>query len=197
MIRRRAKSRSGQSLVEFAFMLPILVLLLIGLADFGFLFYAHVQVTNATREGARAGSLYLGGRFHYTSCFSNCPAGYGNGGACWQLRDWVENGLVERNRASNGCPATGFDTTVHSFGLLNVTTQCPAANSGTDCWWLAPLVFTADPAATTGPVLPLAGTQLQVRVVYRFTPPLLGDLLGLEQNPISVARTVIMKVQNN
>src|SRR5687768_12184207 len=122
MIRRRTGPRRGQSLVEFALMLPLLALLMLAFVDFGFLLYAHVQVANAAREGARAGSLYLSGRFHYTSCFDDCPAGYGDGGsdpACWTLQAWVENGLVTRNRDGDGCSATGFDTAVHSFGLLD------------------------------------------------------------------------------
>ncbi len=49
------RTRQGQSLVEFSLFVPILALLLSGIAAFGFLLYAHVQVANATREGARAG----------------------------------------------------------------------------------------------------------------------------------------------
>jgi Flp pilus assembly protein TadG len=47
----------GQSLVEIALVLPVLLILFLGIAEVGFLLYAHVQVANATREGARYGSL--------------------------------------------------------------------------------------------------------------------------------------------
>lgn len=52
---RRAQFRAegGQSLVETALMLPILLLLLVGIVDFGRAFYAYIAVTNAAREGAR------------------------------------------------------------------------------------------------------------------------------------------------
>ena len=43
----------GQSLVEFALILPILVLLLMGVFDFGRAIYAFNTVSNAAREGAR------------------------------------------------------------------------------------------------------------------------------------------------
>ena len=39
-------------------MLPVLILILMGMIMTGFTLYAFIQVTNAVREGARAGSLY-------------------------------------------------------------------------------------------------------------------------------------------
>jgi Flp pilus assembly protein TadG len=47
----------GQSLVEIALVLPIVLILFLGLAEVGFFLYSHVQVANAAREGARYGSL--------------------------------------------------------------------------------------------------------------------------------------------
>lgn len=43
----------GQSLVEFALILPVLVLLLMGVFDFGSAVYAYSVVNSAAREGAR------------------------------------------------------------------------------------------------------------------------------------------------
>ena len=48
----------GQAAVEMALLLPVLVMLLFGIIMSGFTFYAFIQVSNAAREGARAGSLY-------------------------------------------------------------------------------------------------------------------------------------------
>jgi PKD repeat protein len=42
----------GQSLVEFAIVLPVFMLLLLIAVDFGRLFFSYVQISNATREGA-------------------------------------------------------------------------------------------------------------------------------------------------
>lgn len=47
----------GQSLVEVALVLPLLVILFLGIAEVGFFLYAHVQISNAAREGARQASL--------------------------------------------------------------------------------------------------------------------------------------------
>jgi Flp pilus assembly protein TadG len=45
---------SGQSMVEFALILPVFFLILAGIIDFGFMFYSRITVINAAREGARA-----------------------------------------------------------------------------------------------------------------------------------------------
>ncbi len=42
----------GQSLMEMALMLPILLVLIIGALEFGRLFYTKIVLTNAAREGA-------------------------------------------------------------------------------------------------------------------------------------------------
>ncbi len=61
MIRKndRKLQCSGQSLVEFAFVLPILLLLMVAIIDFGIIFYSQMAVSNAAWEGARAGATIL------------------------------------------------------------------------------------------------------------------------------------------
>jgi Flp pilus assembly protein TadG len=49
----------GQSLVEFALILSPLLLLLLGIIQFGFIFNTYVTLTNAAREAARDGSIYV------------------------------------------------------------------------------------------------------------------------------------------
>ena len=43
---------AAQALVEFALVLPILLLLILGVIDFGRMFYTKMILTNAAREGA-------------------------------------------------------------------------------------------------------------------------------------------------
>jgi Flp pilus assembly protein TadG len=45
----------GASAVEFAIILPILLLILFGIIEFGFYIYNQQMLTNAAREGARVG----------------------------------------------------------------------------------------------------------------------------------------------
>jgi Flp pilus assembly protein TadG len=47
------KGRSGQSLVEFAFALPVLLLLLLGMLDLGRAFYVREQLSDAARAALR------------------------------------------------------------------------------------------------------------------------------------------------
>jgi Flp pilus assembly protein TadG len=54
---RHLKSELGGELIEFAIVMPILILLLAGIFDFGMMFRSYEVVTNAAREGARVGVL--------------------------------------------------------------------------------------------------------------------------------------------
>jgi Flp pilus assembly protein TadG len=47
------RSRSGQALIEFALVLPLLIWLIVYVVNFGGLFFAWITVTNATRAGAQ------------------------------------------------------------------------------------------------------------------------------------------------
>ena len=50
----------GAAAVEFAIVVPLLLLILFALVDFGRLFFVQVSVNAASREGARATSVGLG-----------------------------------------------------------------------------------------------------------------------------------------
>ena len=51
------KSEKGQALVEFVLVLPILLLLVLGMLEYGWMLNAKISVTAAAREGARASSV--------------------------------------------------------------------------------------------------------------------------------------------
>jgi hypothetical protein len=52
-----ARTRRGQSLVEFALLLPLLLVILLGVADFGRVFHAGIVMESATRAAAEAGAV--------------------------------------------------------------------------------------------------------------------------------------------
>ena len=54
---KRREGERGAELIEFALVLPILLLIIAGIVDFGFLFQRYEVVTNAAREGARVAVL--------------------------------------------------------------------------------------------------------------------------------------------
>ena len=49
--------RKGQTLVETALILPVILLLLTGIIDFGLLFNNYLVISNATRNAARSASV--------------------------------------------------------------------------------------------------------------------------------------------
>jgi Flp pilus assembly protein TadG len=54
---QRLNGSEGQALIEFALILPLFLLLLFGMIDFGRAYSASVTLTNAAREGARYGVI--------------------------------------------------------------------------------------------------------------------------------------------
>lgn len=54
----QAQSQRGSVLIEFAFILPLLLLLLFGVISFTVALYNKTVLTMAAREGARAGAVY-------------------------------------------------------------------------------------------------------------------------------------------
>ncbi|NLE24461.1 MAG: pilus assembly protein [Clostridiaceae bacterium] len=51
------KNTKGQSLVETAIILPIVILIIMGIIEFGLIFNNYILITNASREGARKAAL--------------------------------------------------------------------------------------------------------------------------------------------
>jgi Flp pilus assembly protein TadG len=51
----KGKNAEGVSAVEFGIILPLLMTVLMGIIEYGFVFYIDLNLTNAVREGARIG----------------------------------------------------------------------------------------------------------------------------------------------
>ncbi|MBF7082487.1 pilus assembly protein [Desulfallas sp. Bu1-1] len=50
-----SRDTRGQALVEFALILPLVILLLMAIFEFGSIFHSYLVITNASRDGARIG----------------------------------------------------------------------------------------------------------------------------------------------
>ncbi len=57
LITRLYKDKRGTQIVEFALLLPIFLLIVFGILDFGRGFFSWVIITNGAREGARSASV--------------------------------------------------------------------------------------------------------------------------------------------
>jgi Flp pilus assembly protein TadG len=51
-------NQKGAAVVEFAVILPLLLLIIFGIVEFGFIFYNQALLTNASREGARRAIVF-------------------------------------------------------------------------------------------------------------------------------------------
>jgi Flp pilus assembly protein TadG len=57
MSRRSLRNQRGQAVTEFAVILPVLLLVLLAIYQFGVVFNNYIQVTAAAREGARKAAV--------------------------------------------------------------------------------------------------------------------------------------------
>ncbi len=55
------KQSRGVVAIEFALLLPVFLLLVLGMIDYGWYFFCDLSVSNAAREGARAGTTVPSG----------------------------------------------------------------------------------------------------------------------------------------
>jgi Flp pilus assembly protein TadG len=56
-MRSRLRGEDGQSVVEFAFVMPFLVFLLLAICQFGLAFHNYLAITDAARVGARKAAV--------------------------------------------------------------------------------------------------------------------------------------------
>jgi Flp pilus assembly protein TadG len=115
----------GAQLLEFAFAMPILVVLLIGIIDFGGAYNLKQKLNNAAREGARFGSATSCADCSQT-CPSNCPK------STLSIRNVVENYLTNAN--------------VPLCGTAGTTT--PTSGPGNNAWTIT---YTSSPCSSSAP----------------------------------------------
>jgi Flp pilus assembly protein TadG len=98
--RARAEHDHGAVMVELALVLPLLIILLVGIFDFGLVYNAQISIQAASREGARA--LALGEPTSAVTAAVNNAAG----------------GATITSITQSGCPATPTPT---SYATVTVT----------------------------------------------------------------------------
>ena len=102
-----AKRPRGQSLVEFALLLPVLLVILLGTFDFGRAIYAYNAVSNAAREGGR------------TAIVNQTPA------AIRARAAQQGTGLGLPSGDPGGCPANGNPTTAAAGVCVGLRAATP------------------------------------------------------------------------
>jgi Flp pilus assembly protein TadG len=106
-LRKLTKSERGATAVEFALLLPIIATLTFGMIDFGRMLWFQEVLVNATRTGARQGTLF------------------NSGNGTNEIQGFVAQALT-----NGGVPPAGLNVTVNGLGTgqgnpLTVTSTIP------------------------------------------------------------------------
>jgi Flp pilus assembly protein TadG len=144
---RSRSSEPGQSAVEFAFVLPVLIVLLLAVADFGRVFFVSVAVNNAARAGAQYGSQAKATAQDTPGIQTAAANDFG----C------VASGGVSCPNHSNwSTPTVSVCTCGPLFGTV---TACPTTGSNFYCKdsWAQTTYVTVNTSATYSTILPYPG----------------------------------------
>ena len=109
------RSERGAAMVEFALVLPLLIMLVFGIITFGRAYFAKVELASAVREGARAAAL---GKSNGDAVSATVAAGQGLP---------VSSGNVQ---VLASCPP-GADTAAKVRATYALTYDIPLVSSGT------------------------------------------------------------------
>ena len=158
----------GQSMVEFALLLPVFVLFIFGILDFGRSIYYYNAVSQAVGEAARAVALAP------TSLPANSDAlTAAQAQASWITLAPCPNQTVDSSNAASAASDLAGGAAylfIGNPGGANVNSDganAPGGESGTS-------------TCTATPALSSNHDRLQVTIVYKFTPftPLISQFTG-------------------
>jgi Flp pilus assembly protein TadG len=127
------KKQSGQALVEFAFVVPMLLLLLLGIVEIGRYAYISILIGNAARAGAAYGAQSNGLSNDQTGIAN--AADYDFAGATsgpTKLNGQSVSLLTVSSTTSCGCDSSG---TITTYGCTATNAgNCPLLGSPSGNW---------------------------------------------------------------
>jgi hypothetical protein len=179
----------GQALVEFVAVLMPLLLVVVAIVQFGLLYGAHVTLTNAAREGARAGTIYV---YDYThTAFWNdahrCGAVLTAAADSFGLLDDASPHFTATT-SGGACPMPSTTTIVN--GDLTVS-YCASATTDDPC---------PDPgdSLTACPTDTREGCLIRVEISYHsdVVVPLIGAVLSTDGSGRFFQRAIATMVVN-
>lgn len=117
----------GSSMVEFAILVPVLMLIVFGVINFGIQFYDQAMVTNAAREGARWGSIHTtlntANPLISTTCARNAlSVTYPPASACDAAANYLSSFLISFGAPTIVINSFSSDPTGGTSGSLITTT---------------------------------------------------------------------------
>jgi hypothetical protein len=168
-----ARKRKGQSLVEFAMILPLLVLLMLGSADLGRAYYLKLEMSGASRAGMRMAVLGAG------TDIGNAVRAEPNSAIPNTTAAWGAEGPGGGNDCDPHNPAHACGDTAGCAPGANWQSGQQACFAVRTC-----IVWTNGTCSTVGiwGSRPAAGLDQAVEVltVYRFVPatPIISNFAG-------------------
>ena len=188
MCRARRDARgaeSGQSLVEFSLVLMPLFLILLGIIQFGFIFNSYVTMTNAARDAARLGTVYVYDRTFPTPVKANNDLARNNTIKSQVISSMNILGTTSPRFTTSGTwTQSGTSThTVFTNGDLVITYDIPDGSNGD------PVVIDSD--TRTGERITVSATYHQDLVI-----PLIAALLPKDANGRMALTGVVTMVIN-
>ena len=145
--------------------------------------YAHVQVSNAVREAARAASLYRSKRFDTIDPSKADTVKCDGTILGWSLDQVVKQAIVYRPLDTQGCPksVTTYDYT--SLGRLD-------PNPTPSDWQV-----TLTPAQSSG-AMPDAGTIATITLRYPYRLIVISKFISALSDPVWIQKSVQIEYQN-
>jgi Flp pilus assembly protein TadG len=180
----------GQALVEFVAVLLPLLFVVVAIVQFGLLFGANVTLTNAAREGARAGTIYIYDQGHTKD--------WNDGHRCMAILQAATQGFGFLSTSPpNFSVTTTGDSCQNNTGEKQsngdlVVAYCSRVASST-----SPCPDGAD-ATTTCTIDTRESCLVQVTLTYRsdIIVPLIGPVLAKDTNGRFVQRVSATMVVN-
>jgi Flp pilus assembly protein TadG len=102
--KQRLSDQRGQTMAELALVLPILLVLLLGIAQFGIAFNNYVTLTDAVRAGARKAAVSRSASDPAGACRAQVIASAGS----------LNTTELKRNLSCTSSWSPGADVTVHA-----------------------------------------------------------------------------------
>ena len=121
------KNQDGQSATEFALVLPILAFLLFAVIQFGIVFNNWVQLTDATRAGARKGAVSR----HLPNPSSACTAAVRASATNLKSSDLLATCTATHNPWQPGDDVTVTATYPYSISLFGIISKSGRLSSTT------------------------------------------------------------------
>jgi len=108
MRRKRSSDESGAAAVEFALILPVLILMILGMIEFSRAYNVQISLSNAAREGARVMAIHDDPALARSSAIAAAPS----------LNPALTSGEISVSPASCTSGQTVTVTINHSLTLI-------------------------------------------------------------------------------